>query len=588
MPMQSMRSLSIRTDAESLSNANSFWGAYVAAVLASLEVGVVVISPGSRSTPLTFACARQEGLQCLSVLDERSAGFIALGAARASRRPSVLICTSGSAAAHYLPAVIEAHESGVPLIVLTADRPAEARFCRSGQTIDQQRIFGEFVCFASEWPLPEVTETSLRYLRQSLVHAVERCCSPAGGVVHINCPFRDPLAPTPGAGANILWENLSASLWLKPSIPRSASLISRSFPGIAGSVIVVAGGADPVSAEDYALSVFELAKHWQAPVLADVLSPLRHHASLCKTVLVTSYDSVVRKLLNGDIKAPDISSVVVINELPTSKLLRRWLGQLQVPFYWLSERLDNRDPLHAHSEHIRSTPCDWLRAIETEGSPEIRNAELLDWWKGQEEYLLNRYQEKVTQNRHLGLTEPMVIPIIANLISADSLLILASSMPVRDAEYFWPPSSSQLRVLANRGANGIDGTVSSAIGAALGGQPVVVLVGDLAFLHDTNALLSLAKLPHLNLTIVVINNEGGGIFGHLPVAEFDPPFREFFLTPQKVDIAQLCKAYDIRHNRIQSAVELEQAFAAALSGGIQVLEVACERKQAIDYRKSVL
>lgn len=588
--------LPLLRDELSLSNANSFWGAYTAAVLASLGVGTVVISPGSRSTPLTFAFARQSGLHCISVLDERSAAFIALGAARASGKPSVLVCTSGSAAAHYLPAVIEARESGIPLLILTADRPPEARFCRSGQTIDQQKIFGDFVCFYTEWPLPAGNPELLRYLRQSLVSAIARSQAPDGGPVHINCPFRDPLSPspTPNGTSAFPLETFPASLWVAPLPESTARLISDDFPVLPTPVLLVAGAAEVKDRLVYAHSAFALAEKLQAPVLADVLSPLRHHSDACATVLVTTYESILRRMALTQVEGlpPDVGSVLVLDELPTSKTLRLWLATLDVPFFWLTERVDNRDPLHSRGTHLRGSAQDLLCHWDANGKvpgvhPASQNA--LQWWSRQQSSHSTRLNECFDEkrSRRLRPIEPELIPVLAAAASLFDIVHIASSMPVRDAEYFWPGNSSHSRVLANRGANGIDGTLSTAVGYAACRQSVLLLVGDLAFLHDGNALLS-ARHCRATVTVVLVNNRGGGIFGHLPIASFQPPFEEFFATPQSVDVGRLCRAYGIEHERVTSAEHLSQMLHPDGSCGIRVLEVACERNEAIQFRKEVL
>ena len=333
------------------SNVNALWGSVIAETLVRSGVGTVVVSPGSRSTPLAFAFARHPGLDAVPVLDERSASYFALGLAKRDLRPVALLCTSGTAGANYFPAMIEAQEAGVPLVVFTADRPPEMRGCASGQTIDQQRLFGSHVNFFHELAVPELALPLLRYLRQTVAHAIERSLSPFRGPVHLNAPFRDPLAPSDDGGAtaafagSIDWEPFFGHL-----APPAATFAVSEIPAIPQQVhgIIVAGPvltADPAA---YAASVSEISRKLGWPVLADGLSPVRNHGNAPH--LVTRYDAILRSPKAAESLRPEW--VLCLGEWPTSKVLRSWLEASGAPVLFVTDRPDNRDALHGATRRI--------------------------------------------------------------------------------------------------------------------------------------------------------------------------------------------------------------------------------------------
>src|ERR1035438_10124197 len=312
-------------------NVNALWGSVVVETLVRSGVNRAVISPGSRSTPLAFAFARHPGVEAIPVLDQRSAGFFALGLAKQDMRPVALLCTSGTAGANYFPAVIEAHEAGVPLIVLTADRPPEMRSCASGQTIDQHRLYGAFVRFPPELAVPEASEPLLRYLRQTVAHAVERTLAPLAGPVHLNAPFRDPLAPVADGGAagrfaaGVDWEAFFEHL--APPQPVASVSEIPAFPHAVHGIIVAGPLPDPDGA-GHAAAVGEISRRLGWPVLADGLSPARNHAAAVPH-LVTRYDALLRSAAAAESLRPEC--VLCLGEWTTSKVLRAWIEASGAP-----------------------------------------------------------------------------------------------------------------------------------------------------------------------------------------------------------------------------------------------------------------
>ena len=334
-------------------NTNSVWGSVLAETLVRLGVAQAVISPGSRSTPLTIAFARNPGIEAIPLLDERSAAFFALGLARSTHRPVVLLCTSGTAGANYFPAIIEAQESGVPLLVITADRPPEMRQCRSGQTIDQQKLFGSQVNFYHELAVPEASVRMLRYLRQTVAHAVERTQWPVAGPVHLNAPFRDPLPPVEdGTAAGLkkeIDEDFFAHLTAGPMVREPAEI--PDLPQVKRGLIVT-GPAQPRDPTRFANTLELLSGKTGWPVLADSLSPMRS-CSASGMPFITAYDILARNAELMEKLRPDF--VLCVGGWPISKTLRAWLEQCDAPTWIISESEQNQDALHGRTRTIRAS-----------------------------------------------------------------------------------------------------------------------------------------------------------------------------------------------------------------------------------------
>ena len=568
------------------SNVNAAWGALAMEVLVRLGVETAVTSPGSRSTPLTVAAARNPRIEALTILDERSAAFYALGIAKRTHRPVALVCTSGSAAANYFPAIVEASASGTPLLVLTADRPPELRDCSSGQTIDQIKLYGDYVRGFRELAVPEVSDEMLSYLRQSLVHAVNLSLGPDSGPVHLNFPFRDPLAPDLDGSKPVLDKTVieaAATVQTRPcesvhSLGKIDAVALERLGSHQKGVIVV-GTVNPAGGdESFADAIAMIADKLGWPVIADVLNPLRHHAGE-NGALISSYDAFLRQPETADSLKP--TAILQIGTLPTSKVLRAWLGSLDAVSFLCTIRPINTDPLHriatpifsdAHSlaeqMHHQKVDQKWIEAWA-----EVEN-KTLESLNGRLESIDTMFEGKVAWLLSKNL--PVATP-----------LFLASSMSVRYAEYFWSAGSRAYSVHCNRGANGIDGTLSTAMGVAHGAKPAVLLTGDLAFLYDSNGLLSVNQLKG-SLTVVLVNNNGGGIFEHLPVASMDQPFEQYFATPQQVDVATLCQAHGVAHQIIHDWNRLLDAISQSSESGVRVLEIVTDRKADRDLLRVIL
>src|ERR1035438_6367168 len=559
-------------------NVNALWGSVAAETLFRSGVRRAVVSPGSRSTPLAFAFALHPGIEAIPVLDERSAGFFALGLAKQDMRPVALLCTSGTAGANYLPAVVEAHEAGVPLIVLTADRPPEMRSCASGQTIDQHRLYGAFVRFHHALAVSAARARVLCYLRQTVAHAVERTLAPLAGPVHLNAPFRDPLAPVADGGAagrfaaGVDWEAFFEHL--APPQPVASVSEIPAFPHAVHGIIVAGPLPDPDGA-GHAAAVGEISRRLGWPVLADGLSPARNHAAAVPH-LVTRYDTVLRNAAAAESLKPEC--VLCLGEWTTSKVLRAWIEASGAPVFFATERPDNRDALHAPTRRIVVPLQALAMGLAVADAP--NGYERL--WAGYEARTRAALDARLAAEE--ALVEPKAAWIMGRCLPARSTVSVANSMPVRDMEFVWPANDLGIRVLFNRGANGIDGTLSTALGAAHGGAPSVLLTGDLALLHDSNGFL-IAPRFRGSLTIVLINNRGSGIFEHLPVAQFDPIFEEFFATPQEIGFAPLCAAHGVGHVHVEDWSHFQTLISELPASGIRVLELSADRKRDAAWRK---
>ncbi|HUR56442.1 MAG TPA: 2-succinyl-5-enolpyruvyl-6-hydroxy-3-cyclohexene-1-carboxylic-acid synthase [Opitutaceae bacterium] len=564
-----------------LRNTNSLWASVLAETLVRCGVRHAVVAPGSRSTPLTLALAAHPAIEAIPVLDERSAAFFALGLAKPRMQPVALVCTSGTAAANFFPAVIEARESGVPLLVLTADRPPELRACASGQTIDQQKLYGDYVNFYHELALPDVAEGLLRYLRQSVAHAVGRTMAPHPGAVHLNIPFRDPLAPLADggvaerAGAGIDWELFFSHL--APTVP---ALLQGAMPRISPDVhgAIVVGPAQPADVESFVAAAGEIARRLGWPVLADGLSPVRNHAKQFPH-LVTTYDIILRNDTAAERLKPEV--VLCLGGWPTSKVLRAWLEGSGAAIWLATERADNRDALHG-----RTTTLAVSLPVLAAALPEALDV------NGYQR-MWTRYEEKTRPALDArlrgegGWFEPKAAWLLGRHLPVGTPFYIANSMPVRDVEYVWSAGDRAIRPLCNRGGNGIDGTLSSALGTAHAAElPAVLLTGDLALLHDTNGFLLRGKFRG-SLTVVLINNRGGGIFEHLPIAQFEPPFEEFFATPQDADFAKLCAAYGVEHVLVRDWAHFMDLIMKLPPAGLRVLELKTDRKKDAAQRKAL-
>jgi 2-succinyl-5-enolpyruvyl-6-hydroxy-3-cyclohexene-1-carboxylate synthase len=545
-------------------------------------------SPGSRSAPLALTLAREPRLTCFSHVDERCAGFFAVGLAKASGLPVAVTCTSGTAAAELLPAAIEAREARVPLLLLTADRPPELRENGAGQAIDQLKLFGSAAKWFFEVGTHEASPERLRWIRTLACRAYATTLEGRPGVVHLNFPLREPLvtdeplgedASGRADGGAFVRRRREDHYSAEEDIETTRHLINSAKRG------VVVAGRDERGGIDWSpgagAAKFAAALGW--PLLADPLSNARRGPAA-----IAHYDALLRDEAFLTPLQPDL--VLRIGDLPVSKPLRSWLAGLtgihQIAFdpdgAW-------QDPASVLSHSLQ---IDHRSVLETlsEGTLPPADRDWLAQWRSADERAGEAIRGVL---RESGLSEPLVAAELGVLLPEDATLFVASSMPVRDIETFWPARDDPPRVLCNRGANGIDGIVSSAFGAAAAnGGPVVLLIGDVALAHDIGGLLAARRLG-LKLTIVLLENGGGGIFDFLPIAENELAreqdiFTRHIATPTGLDFTDAAKLYGLGHERAEDM----PSFRAALERGLDserscLVEVRGERAANVRLHRSV-
>lgn len=539
-------------------------------------------SPGSRSTPLVLTLARHPGVPAWSHVDERCAAFFALGVAKATGRPAALACTSGTAAANYLPAIIEAHEARVPLIVLTTDRPPELRDVGAGQTIDQLKLYGDAVKWFVEVGTHRATPERLRWMRQLACRAMWTALDGRPGVVHLNLALREPLVldqelpdeESVGGGGRPdgrPWVSRAAA----PTGAAEAADALRPIVGAAERGVVVAGRDERGRRGGRAAAAFAAAIGW--PLLADPLSGARTGAAA-----IAHWDLLLRHEGFAAATVPDV--VIRVGDLPTSKALRAWLAReeigVQVAFdtedAWQdpAARVDLRLPLAAGPA---------LAAAAQAGLP-TGPAGWLDAWRSADA----RAAAAIAAAGGDDLTEIRVAAELGSRLPESATLFVAASMPIRDAESFFPVREDGPRVLANRGANGIDGVTSTAFGVAAGSAgPVVLLLGDVTLAHDLGGLLAAHRL-RLALTIVLIDNGGGGIFDFLPVASQRDAFEEHVATPTGLDPAHVAQLFGLEHRLVADVASFRAAVDHGLgSDGVTLIEVRSDRAANVRLHRRV-
>ncbi len=574
-------------------NRNVLWARAIVGELAAGGVKTVCISPGSRSTPLTVALAEHDEIAIYSHLDERSAGFFALGRARRTGTVTPLVCTSGTAAANYHPAVVEASQSRVPLLLLTADRPPELRDSGANQTIDQEKLYTDAVRYYKDLAEPEADARKLRSVRTTIAQALTAVNGTPRGPVHLNVSFKKPLEPTPVPG------DVPADIDPVAEHGREDAFVTRhrGVPDLdddrlreladhisADKGLIVAGPAAPPGLDPEAVTALAHATGY--PVLADPLSNLRYGGHTRVVPVIGGYDGFVGPRLADVWADPEI--VIRLGATPTSKSLRKYLATVESDQLLIDPAGEWREAEFTATDLVVADPS----RVATHLS------RLLD--SGTAEW---REQWTAAEASHADIVDSAAFhegALLADVVSTTpepSTIFVSNSMPVRDLDRFGSPSTASLTILGNRGASGIDGITSSALGAGSASRGELTLVtGDLAFYHDMNGLLALRRCG-VEATIVVINNDGGGIFHKLPIEDHDPPFTEQFKTPHGLDFQPAAELYGAEFTRIdarpaadQAAARdrfrsaLEQAYATA---GSRVIEVRTDAESSHETRESI-
>ena len=563
---------------------------YIAALVdefAQLGITYAVFSPGSRSTTMAMLFREHGAFETYMNIDERSAGFMALGIAKAHRKPVILVCTSGSAVAHYMPAVLEAQYSGVPLIILSADRPHTLQHVGAPQTVDQQKPFGTAVNYYEELAVPQ-QDHYYTYPRLVARKAYMKAMDVKRGPVHINVPLFEPLVPELDRKhfecGRLPFSVVSGTI--QPSNVRAIYDLLKNK-----KVLMLAG---PSANPDDIEAILALSYMFNAPILGDPLSNMR---SIRDERVITSYDAVLTQESYRDVLQPDC--ILQIGQMVVSKRVQQWVASMKDrAIISVSPTMDYTNPAGNTTLFVQSTPQGLVDALKTQ-IPQLHSMEHNDCTDGTDVKLDtdgNNYlstwidvdamgrKQLDTVGQEQELFEGRTIHLLQDVLPQYSQIVVANSMSIRDMDYFWAGNRHGATIYGNRGVNGIDGTISTALGIATTSVPTVLLTGDLTFFHDLNGL-AVAKTHPLNLTIIVHNNDGGGIFEYLP-QKGTPHFDYLFSTAQGLDYSGLATLYGIDFVRVANNDELKNALQNHVgTAGVHVIEIPTSKERSRELHK---
>ena len=567
---------------------------YIAALVDEFyQLGVrhAVFSPGSRSTTMAMLFKEHEGFETYMNIDERSASFMALGIAKAHKEPTVLVCTSGSAVAHYLPAILEAQYSGIPLIVLSADRPHTLLHVGAPQTVDQHKIFGTAVNYFEELAVPQESHY-YTYPRQVARKAYMKAMDTKKGPVHINVPLFEPLVPE--LSRNHFEAGRSSFKVVKPNYRGVFGCDNRNNLAHLNNDIDIAHGnngtneindlleryerililAGPQIDIDEAETICSFGEALQAPILADPLSNVRG----CDTskVVISTYDALLaRQALWYELK-PDC--VIQFGQIVVSKRVQQMIASwTDVEYIEVNPTMDSMNPTGKTTMHMQASIDVFTHLYGKNNNSDT----YLNIWR--------RLDQAGKKQLSLASDEPhcfegRTIRELQKQIPEDGQIFVANSMTIRDFDYFWFSGESKAVLYGNRGVNGIDGTISTALGLAVNGRPTYLVTGDLSLFHDLNGL-AVAKTHNLNLTIILHNNDGGGIFEYLP-QKGTKHFDYLFSTSQGLDYSGAAKLYGCDYTKISSPDELSSVLAnVSQETGVHIIEIPTNREYSRELHK---
>ena len=570
------------TDAPDPARWNTLWGTWIVDELLRCGVDGFCLSPGSRCTPLTLAVARHPVARSIVHFDERGAAYFALGWAKASGRPVALICTSGTAAANYLPAIVEASQACVPLILLTADRPPELTDAGANQAIDQSQMFANYVRWQFALPCPDAS-FDRRALLTTIDHAAFRARRSPAGPIHINCPFREPFlssdergdAEPARVGSDPYTQYVSSTSGLSPVDEQQLTDVINS----ACRGLIVVGKLQDL---DESRAVLDLARRLRWPVFPDIASGLR--LGVVDDFVIPYYDQLLLSPGFRTFCAPDV--VLQFGTPVTSKRLLEYLAAVDAKAHMLvADHPFRHDPIHRLTLRIDADVAACCRHIEPRRNPAQDRAWLQRLCKC-------NATAQAAIHMALGdtdaLNEPRVAQLISENVPAEGALFLGNSMPIRDMDMYASPGGARAPVVANRGASGIDGTVATAAGYAHAtGKPVTAVIGDLALLHDLNSL-ALLKQTAAPVILVVINNRGGGIFSFLPVASVTGHFDRFFATPHDFSFQHPASWFGLAYSAPTTPDAFRRAYREALQARApSLIEVRVDRQENVCLHRAL-
>ena len=560
--------------------------AWAVSFVKELEAGGVkhaCISPGSRNTPLTWAFAQNKNIKKYINIDERSSAFFALGIAKRTGTPVALVCTSGTAAVEFYPAIVEAYQQRIPLIICTADRPPELRNTGTNQTINQDNLYKNHIRFFADVGLPDMLLKKISSLKKTTVNALEICCYKNKGPVHLNFPFRKPFEPdTVTDNISKETKTLLAKTIYKSTFNNAESNLSREkwFQDILEKLKHTQKGLIIVGPENYNnyfhRNVIKLSKALKYPLLADGCSQLRflstsgvHHPTSFRLKsrdtknIVSNYEAMFRSRFTPEVYLPEI--ILHFGRTCTSKGMEDFYEKHSPLKIIINEEGDFFDPTRKGKSY-KNSPTHFCRSIIEclKSEKDLRKED--GWFQSyiDADQLLEQLKHKILFNSR-SLNEVRIINDLLEAIPENSSIMLSNSLPVRDFDYWASCSSRKLNVFNNRGASGIDGIISTALGiASVKKEPVFLITGDLAFYYDINALMISAKY-FVPLIIILINNNGGGIFNSLPVSRYPDFLREYFIAPHNLDFEKFTKAFRIDYAKVKVWPSFKELLHKAVS-----------------------
>ncbi|MER2071173.1 MAG: 2-succinyl-5-enolpyruvyl-6-hydroxy-3-cyclohexene-1-carboxylic-acid synthase [Psychrobacillus sp.] len=531
----------------------------------------IVLCPGSRSTPLAYGFAKSTGFNLYRQIDERSAGYFALGIAKAKKNPVVLLCTSGTAAANFFPAIVEAYYARIPLLIVTADRPHELREVGAPQAIDQIHLFGKHVKWSVDFPLPEEREESLAFIERHIHRAVSSTRTAPMGPVHINVPFREPLLlemDRPASLSQMQQIELGRLMPSKECIHWYTQLITDTEKGL----IIVGDSLNST------VGFWEFVKAIQWPVLADPLSNLRSNVPMdCMHLCIDQYDAILKSEAFMQSAIPD--AVIRFGAQPVSKPLMKFLeANPPKTFIAVDESPLFRDSLHVVTHHVQVDPSSlWFQVEEKQSSSYLEN------WSKANDIATKHIQTYISEQTDEGALAGTLFEGLPDKTD----LIASSSMPIRDVDTFFNKTYKDVHVYANRGTNGIDGVVSTALGIqAATKRPGYLLIGDLAFLHDVNGLI-VTRFSETDLTIVIMNNDGGGIFSYLPQSTETNYFEHLFGTPTGLEFSAIATMYHAQYDVVHTKEDFQAVLSKDKTKNIRMIEVRTDRQNNTETHRKL-
>ncbi len=553
-------------------NRNVLWSRVLVDELIKQGVDTACVAPGSRSTPLVTELSERNEIDVFSQLDERCAAFFALGRGKNRTVPTPVVSTSGTAAVNFHPAVVEAAHAHVPLLVLTADRPPVLRESGANQTIDQTELYGSFVRWFHELPEPEPDDRKLSALRRIVARGVSQSMDDPAGPVHLNVPFRKPLAPeeTTDVQLEAYLDSTSGPTPDHEQAPIEVTRSPRTPDSHAVSKLVdrvkqvdrflLVAGPDTGTERDRS-SLLTFARQTSTPILADPLSGLRFREDIDTVPVLGGYDAYASAIVDVPALAPEL--VLRFGNNPTSKALKQSLAEADVEQVLVNPEGNWTDETFSANWLIESSPS----ALFTALSDPLDDYRVdPDWVRSLTEAERTCF-EVVSKFENEQVFEGGYVRRVLEKVPDRTDLFVSNSMPIRDLDRFGQPMAKEVHVFGNRGASGIDGIISSAFGVGSASDRELVLVtGDLAFYHDMNGLIAAGRF-NLEATIVVINNDGGGIFHMLPIETYDPPFTEYMKTPHGLDFSHAAGMYGLTYREVEEPDSFSRELEDALGGG---------------------